>query len=103
AGGTAAGLPIAAVAAGLAIVRAIVRGREVEDASPLATAVPIAGLLVAAVWAAVNEAPHAGVLAVLLGVAAATTLAVELMCAHARREVEEARERIARGLDVKVR
>jgi cation transport ATPase len=55
------------------------------------------------VWAAGSGAAHAATLAVLLGLAAAATLAVELLVLRAGRQVDEARAQIAKGLDVRVR
>ncbi len=96
-------LPLASVAALVALTRALRGARDPADATHLVTAIPLAGLMLAAFAMVLSGEPRAGALASLLGVSAAAVLFTGLLVARARRGVEASRVDIARALDVSVR
>ncbi len=96
-------VPLVVVAWIALAVRVDRAGRDPSDPHPYVVLVPSGGAVVAACWAQVASDPHAVAIAILAGLACAVAIAVETTVARARVRVQEARARVERALDTRVR
>jgi cation transport ATPase len=96
-------LPLALLAALVVVVRIALGAREASEPSPWVAGIPLAAASAFASVSAFVHAPHADAHATFVGMAAAATLAVELLLAWARRDVVQARARTASALAVTAR
>jgi Cu+-exporting ATPase len=96
-------LPLAALGAAAVVARAALMRRDATEVHPAVSVGPVVLSFVAALWARVVGAPHALAIASFGGLAAAASLAFDLLFDRARENVAAARARIRRALDVQVR
>ncbi len=102
-GAAAARLPLALFAAGLAIAEVARRRRDPSDPSAWVVAVPIAVASLVAILARVRGETSADAHAAFVALAAAAALVVDHLVARARRDVEDARARVASALSCPAR
>ena len=96
-------LPLACLAMGALLLNAGLQKRDPADAHALVSLLPTTGALAVAVAARMTDDARALPFAAFAGLAAASALGVELLLARGRTWMRDARERIARGLDLPVR
>ena len=96
-------LPLACLAMGALLFKLAIDERDPSNAHPMISVVPAGGALVAAIYAQMADDPRALPLISFAGLAAASVLGADVLLARARRAMREARERIARGLDLNAR
>jgi P-type Cu+ transporter len=96
-------LPLAIASWAALVVRLASRGRDPSDPHPLVVALPTAGAVVAACWAAAIGDPRAVALTIFAALSSAVATIVEVLIERPRGRLRAARERISSALDLHVR
>jgi P-type Cu+ transporter len=102
-GGTALRLPFALVSAAILVASSLLRPREPSAPAPWFVIGPVVLAAFGAVLSLALRDPHADSHAAYVGLAAAGALLVDLLVVRSRRDIGEARARIASALATRVR
>ena len=103
AGADAARAPLVLGAWAALVSRVGLVARDPADPHPLVVLAPATGAVVAACWATAIHDSRAGALTVFAALSCAVALVVEVLVGRARLRVQDARGRIERALDLRVR